>query len=532
MNTFTRYCLLLLLPGLPIGAWAQQLEASNANPSYVISSNSAWQEGQLRTLEKVFTELESRYHVTIAYKSDLIRNKTVQSFKSFKSVDETLKRLLKPHKLDFRKEGAVYVIVGSEGDNEAKVPAGSPSDSSAGNNSLQGIMLLNGVKNLSIHPGSTKAVTVTGRVISENQEPIPGVNVLLKGTTTGTTTNGDGHYSLEIPDHSGTLIFSYIGYLTEEVPISNRTTIDVSLVPDVKSLNEVIVVGYGTQQKKDLTGAVSSLDSKTIADRQSVQLSDALQGTMAGVTVTRSGGQPGAGSTVRIRGVTSLNVNDPLVIVDGVPGLGLNDINPNDVESITVLKDAASQAIYGARAAAGVILVTTKRAKAGKLQVNYDYEFGLNTPTRLPAFANAQTYRNLANERSRNDGGGNIFNLTENENYAQLHADDPDKYPDTDWQKAILSKPNAQRHRHDLSLAVGSEKVKTRASFGYVSEDGLYLNRNFQRYTFRVNNNFNLHKMLEANVDVYYQRTRTTFAFIVIIGKMRVYATDIYGFMY
>ncbi len=509
MKKLKFYCFLLLLPALAVPANAQQLVASGASDRILLAKNQPTQEGQSLSLEKVLSGLESRYKVSIAYKSDLIRDKTVQGFKAFKTVDETLRRLLRPHNLEYRKEGSVYVIVGANRKEAAGTPANSGDTSDAAGPDQRTTLSLDGLRSLPVNTASGRAITVGGRVTSENGEGIPGVNVLLKGTTTGTTTTAEGTYSLEVPDGTGTLVFSFIGYVTQEVPVNNRTSINVNLLPDVKSLTEVVVVGYGTQEKKDLTGSVSSLDSKTIADRQSIQLSDALQGTMAGVTVTRGGGQPGAASTVRIRGVTSLNVNDPLVIVDGVPGLGLNDINPNDVESITVLKDAASQAIYGARAAAGVILVTTKRAKEGKLQVGYDYEYGINTPTRLPSFADARTYRILANERSRNDGGGNIFNTTENDNYAQLHAGDPDKYPDTDWQRTVLGKNSTSRHRHDLSVAVGSEKVRTRASFSYVTEDGLYPNRNYERYTFRVNNNFRLSRMLEANIDAYYKRTNT-----------------------
>ncbi|MDO1449664.1 SusC/RagA family TonB-linked outer membrane protein [Rhodocytophaga aerolata] len=467
---------------------------------------------QTKTLKAALTELEIKYKVSIMASQELIEDKTISSMPSDKSLEETLRNLLNGTKLKYEKiSNNVYVISpltqqeqGHIREIEPKQPTMSEKEKKA--------LPLSAIENLSRQHLSTlqkRVITVSGKVTSETNESIPGVNVLLKGTSTGTTTNSDGNFAITVPDGKGTLVFSYIGYTTEEVPINDQTTINVQLNPDIKSLTEVVVVGYGTQEKKDLTGSVATIDSKSIADRQSLQLSDALQGTMAGVTVTRGGGQPGAGSTVRIRGVTSLNVNDPLVIVDGVPGLGINDVNPNDVESITVLKDAASQAIYGARAAAGVILVTTKRASEGKLQVSYDYEFGLNSPTMLPSFADAQTYRILANERSRNDGGGNIFNTTENENYAQLHANNPDLYPDTDWQKAVLSKNNTQRHRHDVALSVGSEKVKTRASLSYVSEDGLYANRNYERYTFRVNINLRLSKMLEASIDAYYKRTNT-----------------------
>ena len=509
MKPFLHVLLLVALVwGTVCSAPAQELASSQP----LIYPTKPEDQQQVKTLKTALAELEARYKVSIMADQELIEGTTIVPSRSYKSLEDALSNLLKDTNLKFEKVSKnFYVISRLSSQQQNRInkinisQPGRPADS-AGAQHIPTLekMALSGV--LSIQ---SKALIISGKVTSETNEGIPGVNVLLKGTTTGTTTNGDGVYTLSVPDGNGILVFSFIGYVSEEVPINNRTSIDISMIPDIKSLTEVVVVGYGTQEKKDLTGSVSTLDSKLISDRQSVQLSDALQGTMAGVTVTRSGGQPGAASTIRIRGVTSLNVNDPLVIVDGVPGLGINDINPNDVESLTVLKDAASQAIYGARAAAGVILITTKRAKEGKLQLNYDYEFGINSPTRLPEFAGAQTYRRIANERSRNDGGGNIFNVDENENYAQLNADNPDLFPDTDWQKAILSKDNTQRHRHDLSLAVGSEKVKTRASFSYVTEDGLYANRNYERYTFRVNNSVKLSRLLEANIDAYYKRTNT-----------------------
>jgi TonB-linked SusC/RagA family outer membrane protein len=487
----------------------QDLASSNSYPLAAAYTGSG--PGQAKTLKAALTELEMKYKVSIMASQELIEDKTIAPLRSYKSLEDALKNLLSGTQLRYEKISKnVYVISPITPKDQGYIREIEPRQPSL--DDKQATVPYTAIESLSRKTVTTlhqKAIVISGRVSSEANEGIPGVNVLLKGTSTGTTTNADGNYILSVPDGNGTLIFSFIGYTTEEVPVNNRTTINILLVPDIKSLNEVVVVGYGTQEKKDLTGSISTIDSKSIADRQSIQLSDALQGTMAGVTVTRGGGQPGAGSTVRIRGVTSLNVNDPLVIVDGVPGLGLNDVNPNDVESITVLKDAASQAIYGARAAAGVILVTTKRAAAGKLQLSYDYEFGLNSPTTMPSFADAQTYRILANERSRNDGGGNIFNTAENDNYVELHANDPDRFPDTDWQRAVLSKNNPKRHRHDLAMSVGSEKVKTRASLSYVSEDGMYANRNYERYTFRVNNNLRMNRILEANIDVYYKRTNT-----------------------
>jgi TonB-linked SusC/RagA family outer membrane protein len=350
---------------------------------------------------------------------------------------------------------------------------------------------------------------ITGNVKDINGEPLPGVSILIEGTATGTVTDIEGNFSLEVPD-GGVLVFSFIGFERQRVAISDESTLNIILLEDASSLQEVVVTGYGVQTKKDLTGSVSTVNTQTIDNRKAIQLSDALQGAMAGVTVSRTGSAPGQASTIRVRGITSLNVNDPLVIVDGVPGLSLQDVNPNDVENITVLKDAASQAIYGARAAAGVILVTTKRGKEGKMQINLDSDFGFNSPTTLPKFTDAKTFRTLSNERSLNDGGGVIFDPAINENYEQLNRDDPDRYPNTDWQALIFNNNPSTRQRNDLSLTMGTERLFTRASVGYMKEDGLHDNIGFDRFTFRINNDLKFSKVLSANVDLGYRGSNST----------------------
>jgi TonB-linked SusC/RagA family outer membrane protein len=347
-------------------------------------------------------------------------------------------------------------------------------------------------------------INVTGKVVDQSGLPLPGATITIEGTNTGTVTDDGGNFTLDVPE-GGVLLISFIGFTTQRIVITQESEITITLLEDASSLEEVVVVGYGVQTKKDLTGSVSTVNTERIENRNSIQLSDALQGAMAGVTVSRTGSAPGQASTIRVRGITSLNVNDPLVIVDGVPGLSLQDINPNDVENITVLKDAASQAIYGARAAAGVILVTTKRGKEGKMQINLDSDYGFSSPTALPKFTDAKTFRILSNERSFNDGGGVIFNPEVNENYDQLNAQDPDKYPNTDWQALIFNNNPSLRKRHDLSLSMGTEKLFSRVSLGFMEEDGLYDNIGFDRITFRVNNDIKFSKVIQANVDLGYR---------------------------
>ena len=205
--------------------------------------------------------------------------------------------------------------------------------------------------------------TVTGSVKdSQTSQPMPGVNVLVKGTTIGSITDAEGRFSITIPDPNSVLVFSFIGYISQEIPVAGRSALDVVLISDVTSLEEVVVVGYGTQRRVNLTGAVTSVNSDFIESRPLTNSTQALQG-LNGLYINQAGGQPGADdATIRIRGIGTLNNNNPLVLVDGVE-YNLRDINPNDIESISVLKDAASASIYGNRAANGVILITTKTGK-------------------------------------------------------------------------------------------------------------------------------------------------------------------------
>ncbi|MGD1891860.1 MAG: SusC/RagA family TonB-linked outer membrane protein [Cyclobacteriaceae bacterium] len=495
----------------PGSSQAQQPKlANNAVPIYQQPiADQAIRQDQGQSLAVAVNKLATYYEVSISYDPTLLNEKVVKKTVSLaKNLDDNLTALLSPHKLHYRKlEEGYYVIQPS--DNIGKVIRSAPKEKTVEKPMLNSIVV--SADKLSILTERQTEQSISGRVTDlSNNEPLPGVNILAKGTSTGTVTDVDGTYRISVGDDVTTLVFSSIGFETVEEVINGRSVIDLSLAPDIKSLAEIVVVGYGTTQKKDLTGAVAEVSSEAIENRQALQLSDALQGSIAGVTVTRNGGGPGQGSNIRVRGVTSLNVNDPLVIVDGIQGLSLDDINPNDVESITVLKDAASQAIYGARAAAGVVLVTTKRGTEGQLRVEYDYEYGSSYPTELPSYVDAKTYREIATEYSTNDGGGETFDPAITAQYDELNAQDPDLYPNTDWQDAIMSNVPTARHRHNLALTVGSQNVSTRASMSYVNEDGVYANNDFERFTFRVNNGLKLGSIVEATVDLYYKRTNTT----------------------
>ena len=242
---------------------------------------------------------------------------------------------------------------------------------------------------------------ITGTVVDPNGEAVIGANVLVKGTTNGTITDMDGKFSLEVPE-GAMLLVSYIGYGDYETKVGNQSNLSITLKEDSKALDELVVVGYGTMKKKDLTGAVGAVKGDDLASRRTTQLSTALQGATSGVLVTRDNSAPGATASIKIRGVTTIGETSPLVIIDGVPG-DINQVNPEDVENMSILKDAASASIYGSRAAAGVIVITTKRAKENDLSLNYNFDYGWEMPTKLPQYVGAQRFLEMVNETRYND---------------------------------------------------------------------------------------------------------------------------------
>lgn len=349
---------------------------------------------------------------------------------------------------------------------------------------------------------------VTGTIVDPSGMPVIGANVMVKGTTNGTITDMDGKFSLEV-EEGATLQISYIGYANQEIKVGNQKTLSIALKEDVEALDELVVVGYGTMKKKDLTGAVGAVKGESLAARKTSQLSNALQGTVSGVMVTRNDGSPETEGMIRVRGITTIGDNNPLVIIDGIPG-NINDVNANDVESISVLKDAASSAIYGSRAAAGVVLITTKRARANSISMNYSYEYGLNILMNNPENVDAVRYMEVANELKYNDNpqGGWFQTYPQNwvENWNILNAENPNKYPITDWNDLIFEK-TANRQSHQLSLSGGNSFVKTNASFSYDKNDGIYYNRFYNRYMLRINNDFKINKYISAKLDFNFKRS-------------------------
>jgi TonB-linked SusC/RagA family outer membrane protein len=384
-------------------------------------------------------------------------------------------------------------------------------------------------------------ITVTGTIRDEAAQPIPGVNILLKGTTTGTTSDANGAYTLTVPDENGVLVFSFIGYATQEIPIGNRTVIDVTMASDAVALSEIVVTGYGSQSKRDITGAVSTINSEQLLSTPSTNLGQAMQGKVAGVTVGNEN-SPGGGVMVRIRGFGTINDNSPLYVIDGVPTKGnLNTLNLNDIESMQILKDASSASIYGSRAGNGVVIVTTKKGKAGKPVFTYDMYAGTQRPGKFLSLLNTSEYAQLVWESRINAGAvgangnpvhaqfGNgptpnipdyIFPAGAMEGDPRVAQDANGNYinyssnidgPDFNKTKWMITKANkegtnwldeiynpAPIQNHQIGVSGGNESGRYAMSLNYYDQEGIMIYTNFKRYSLRANTEFNINKRVRV----------------------------------
>lgn len=363
-------------------------------------------------------------------------------------------------------------------------------------------------------------IQVKGTVVSgSDNEPLPGVNVVVKGTTNGGITDLDGNFTLSVPADA-TLSITYIGFRSQEVAVNGKTSLKIVLQEDSETLDEVVVVGYGVQKKSVVTASIAKVSSEDLENKSPVRMDNALKGLAAGVDVTSASGQPGDSPRVRIRGIGTINNSDPLYIVDGMPiGGGLDFVNPNDIESIEVLKDAASGAIYGARAANGVILVTTKKGKMGKAQINYNFSYGWQSAWKHRDVTSATDYAVLQNEMRVNGGEKPVYADPYNLIDANGNAI---KGFGTDWQE-LLFNDNAPVVNHDVTISGASDKVNYYLSLGYFSQDGIvggnYGHSNYDRLTIRSNNQYNVIdaskernflNRLDVGVNIAYMRTHST----------------------
>ncbi|MFN7119083.1 MAG: SusC/RagA family TonB-linked outer membrane protein, partial [Saprospiraceae bacterium] len=337
----------------------------------------------------------------------------------------------------------------------------------------------------------TQTITISGTVTAaDSGEPLIGANILVQNTAIGTTTEVDGTYSLQVPNANAVLEVTYVGYKTQTVNVAGRTTVDIAMEPDAGLLEEVVVIGYGTQRKGDLTGSIATVEGSELSKIPTASLQQALQGKVPGVQVVTTSGRPGEGAVVRIRGVGTLNNADPLYVIDGVimpENVDINSlVSPNDIENLSVLKDASAAAIYGARGANGVILITTKKGATGdRSVVSFSTFQSSQEIVKTIPLANAREYAILANQVARNEIGPN----------APLPFPDPNALGEgTDWQKEVYQ--TAPIQNYNLSLSGGSERVNYTVSGDYFNQEGIIPGSLYERLTVRANSDYKVKSFL------------------------------------
>lgn len=348
---------------------------------------------------------------------------------------------------------------------------------------------------------------ISGQIMDIHNEPVIGANIIEKGTANGTVTDIDGKFTLSVSENA-VLVVSYIGYLEQELPTIGRTYLDIVLQEESKSLEEVVVVGYGVQKKINLTGAVGTVSGEVMTASVPTNMVSALQGRLPGVTITQTTGQPGSENpSILIRGIGTMNWTGPMVIVDGIES-DMSGISPSDIENISILKDASSAAIYGSRAANGVILITTKRGKSGVSEITYRSSAGWQKTTSLPDHLPSWRYAELYNEGNRNQG---IPARYSDDDIAKYKSGvDPYNFPNTDWQALLLTESGFTQN-HSVAFSGGNDITSYRASFEYFDQDGLIKRSNHKRYNARINIDSKVRKWLTIGLNTALSRDNVTY---------------------
>ena len=450
-------------------------------------------------LEKVFKEIQKQTGYNFVYNNRLTEKAKHVNLKVFRvPVEEALRQAFKEQPLTYTIIEKTIVIKEKEQVRDEFIPFASP----------------------------PPPIDITGKITDEEGNPLAGASVKLKGTEKGVAADANGNFTLQIPDANGILVVSYIGYVTQELAAATAGNLNIVLKRQETQMDDVVVVGYGTQKKVTVTGSVAAVKGADLEKAPTMNLSNAIAGRVPGVVVTQASGEPGNdGSAIRIRGSNTLGNNNALIVIDGVPALsgGIERLNPADIESISVLKDA-SAAIYGARAANGVILVVTKRGKTGKPQLSYDFNQGYSQPTRIPKVNDAWRFAELRNELD-------VYNLPADEwaaasasfkktgSYQRPNGDivtaqytpediekfrdgsDPWGHPNTNWFDATM-KTWSPQSRHNVQLTGGSENIRYFASLGYQNQDGYYRNSaiGYKQYDMRVNLDAKVNQYINASL--------------------------------
>ncbi len=473
-------------------AFSQDLAAVNRSTTAAYNVPVAnGQPGDTRSLASVLEELESEYKIHFSYASHLISNKAVNQTEKLHhnaNLDELLEHLLSPLGLQFEKiEQDLYLIFQEKSKPPSKMKQKVVPDI---NNDSTSLKLINRLEKLRSNLTLSQEKTITGKVTDEDDEGLPGVNIIVKNTTLGTVTDVNGNYQLNVPDDATTLVFSSVGYVSEEVNISGRSVISIQMAPDIQALSEVVVVGYGTQKKSDIVGSVYSISEEKLEQNANPNIFQALQGAAPGLNIQRSSGDPGTSGSIQIRGINSISAsNEPLIVFDGIPFAGnIRDINPNDIASVEILKDASASAIYGSRAANGVILITSKSGTASGTQVTLNTNWSFqNEAVKYPVMGPEQFY-DIREWAWRLDGllegvpeeniPSTILEVNEFKSYERGES--------VDWMDEMINE-NALRQEYQLSVSTGNEKVKEYFSVAYLAEEGLEESTGFDRINLQNN---------------------------------------------
>lgn len=473
-----------------------------------------------RSLRDVLPEIQARFNVSFVYESAVIEGKEVVGEVSYRNnIEKTLNALLTPVGLKYSKVNKSTYSISSNSSNLSPATMGIGVADPVKNNVDGTVQEVDSNEAIGSLSDQAADILVSGRVTDVESNPIPGANILIKGTALGTTTDANGKFSLNVPDANSVLIISFIGYTSKEVAVGSQTEINVSLEADVQQLSEVVVVGYGTQKKASITGAISSISAEEISTQPVINVGQALQGRIAGVTVVNNGA-PGEAPIIRIRGIGTINNANPLFVVDGFPTSDLNSFNPKDIQSVDVLKDASAAAIYGSRASNGVVIITTKSGAINqKLSVNIDSYTGVEQPWRKLDLLNTNQYIDYATELMTNS---DIY-------YNETNGTDPDRVvgvsvPDrirlggldlpinsqtsqtfrqtnTNWQDEMFRSGRIQQHKVELSG--GSALSKIFASFGFFEQEGIMLGTGYKRWDARFNSDHNVTKRVTIGQNFY-----------------------------
>ncbi|MES2731131.1 MAG: TonB-dependent receptor [Bacteroidota bacterium] len=439
--------------------------------------------GATRQLRDVLNDLRSQYRVDILFSDQMVEGQTVPATAvNWKAkLEKNLSSILKPCGLQYKKaKDGTYLITRPANNKKAELERDALAQTSVSTDMASYQPTVKSVQLV-----ETVVLAIKGKVTDEEGVGLPGVSIVIKGTTTGTATDANGAYSLNVPDGATTLVFSFIGYLTQEVAINQQTTIDISLKSDVKALSEIVVVGYGEQKKTSTTAAVATLKATEVSAKPVVNLTNNLGGRIAGVIVKQGGGEPGFdGASINIRGINSYINSAPLLVVDGIYR-DFSRLDPNSIESFTVLKDAAAVAPYGLAGANGVILVTTKRGKLGTPTLTYNGYVGFQNPTRVTPAVNAYEYALMRNEANANDGQSPAYTPAQIAEYKKSvdGASDAnrDLYPNSNPLREII-KPDQTITYHNLEFSGGTDKIRYYMGLSYTRQNGMWTTTNVQKY--------------------------------------------------